>query len=102
MFPFVNREGRELEGLPEPVHVGSESSLGESAGDTVDVIRLILGTSAPCNLVAVARRWRFTAEVRFIEFRPEKGIFEEVVDSVNMLGKFGVVSEFIVGIVQRN
>ena len=75
--------------------------MGETASDSVDMVGLEIGTSAPCNLVALARSWRFAAEIRLVEFRPEKGIFEQVVDSIGMVGRLGVVRELIVGIVRR-
>ena len=51
--------------------------------------------------MAVARCWWFAAKIRFVELRPKQSIFEEMVNSVSVLGRLGVVREFVVGVVQR-
>ena len=63
--------------------------MGETSCDPIYVIRFVFGTSAPCNLVAVARRWRFTAKVGIIEAGPESGVFEQVLDPDRVLRGVG-------------
>ena len=96
LFPFVSRKGGELERFAKSVHVRRESGLGQTAGDSIDVVRLNIGTRAPCNLVTVTRFWRFTSEIRLIKLGPEDRIFHEVVNPVGVSRKFGVVCEFVV------
>ena len=52
--------------------------------------------------MTVARRWRFTTEIRFIELLPEDGVLHEVVDPDSMSRGVGIVSELVVGVVQRD
>ena len=75
--------------------------MSETVSDSVDMVGLEIGTSAPCNLVALARSRRFAAEIRLVVFRPEEGIFEQVVDSIGMVGRLGGVRELVVRVVWR-
>ena len=75
---------------------------GQSASNSVDVLGFIVWTGAPCNLMTVARRWRFTTEIRFIELLPEDGVLHEVVDPDSMSRGVSIVSELVVGVVQRD
>ena len=102
LFPFFNREGGEFERFTESVHVRRKSMAGQSASDSVDVVGFIVWAGAPCNLMTVARRWRFTTEIRFIELLPENGVLHEVVDPDSMSRGVSIVSELVVGVVQRD
>ena len=102
LFPFVSRKGGELERFAKSVHVGRKSGLGQTAGDPIDMVCLNVGTRPPCNLMTVARFWRFAAEIGLIKLRPERCVLDEVVDPVDMFGELGVVCELVVGVVQRD
>ena len=46
--------------------------------------------------MTLARRWRFTAKIGFIETGPESGVLKQVLDTDRVLRSVGVVSELVV------
>ena len=102
LFPDIDGERREPKRFAEAVHVGDEAGLFQAAGYPIDMIGFEVGTRAPGHLMALARRWRFAAEISVDIPGPQIRVFEEMGDTVGSLWSFEVVRELVVLVVEGN
>ena len=82
LLPSADWEGRELEGLPETIHVRKEACLKESPRDLINVITLVFQAGSMREIVTTTRIVRIGCIVRGFEVEPQRFFDQKIINSI--------------------